>query len=102
MKIYTDSDLQQNIEKNKFTVVDFWASWCGPCKSIAPLLEQLSGDYPNVEFAKINVDENPETSVQYNIRAIPTILLFRNGELQERLVGMQQYNVLKQKINSIL
>lgn len=84
---FTDSNFKESVETG-ITVVDFWAEWCGPCKMIAPIIEELSNEYDGqVKFAKVNVDHNPELSMTYNIRSIPTILLFNNGEVVDKVVG---------------
>ncbi len=85
---FTDSDFQKNIDAESLTVVDFWAEWCGPCKMVAPVIEELSEDYDGkVTFGKVNVDHNPETSMKYGIRSIPTILYFKAGEIVDKVVG---------------
>jgi thioredoxin 1 len=69
-------------------VVDFWAEWCGPCKMIAPILEEIAGDYQGrVKIAKLNIDENPATPPKYSIRGIPTLMLFKNGHVEATKVG---------------
>ena len=71
-------------------LVDFWAAWCGPCRAVAPTLEELGEDYSErVAIMKLNVDDNPEAAMRYQVRAIPTLILFQNGEEKERLVGAQ-------------
>lgn len=68
-------------------VVDFWAEWCGPCRMVGPILEQLAGEYPDVKFVKLNVDESPAVAQQFRVMNIPTILAFECGEVKHRIVG---------------
>ena len=68
-------------------LVDFWAEWCGPCRMIGPVLEEMSGDYPGVTFVKLNVDEAPEVAQRFSVMNIPTVLAFEGGEVKQRIVG---------------
>ena len=82
-------------------LVDFWAPWCGPCKSIAPILEQLAGEMADsVSICKVDVDENSEVAARFNVRAIPTLLLFKGGEVVDQVVGLTSKEALKAKIQA--
>lgn len=76
-------------------LVDFWASWCGPCHMLSPVVEELSQEHPEVAFAKVNVDEAPELAQKYHISAIPTLLLFRDGEVADTSVGVRSKEELE-------
>jgi thioredoxin 1 len=82
-------------KSSKLTLLDFWADWCGPCHMLAPTFDRLAAAYGDkIDFAKINVDEMPDIAGQYGIRSIPTLLLVSNGQVIERLVGVQPYETI--------
>ena len=88
VKIFTDGNFDQET-KNGVVLVDFWAEWCGPCRRLAPTVEALAGEYDGrVTVAKLNIDENPGVPGRFMIRGIPTLLLFKDGQLAETLVGL--------------
>ncbi|CAN5395405.1 thioredoxin [soil metagenome] len=84
-------------------VVDFWAEWCGPCKKIAPILEELAGELgENAVIAKLNVDDNPDIAMRYNVMSIPTLLVFHGGEVRKRLVGAKGKGQLLEELDEFL
>ena len=98
----TDQNFKSEIlDSDKVALVDFWAAWCGPCKMLGPVIEELAGEYEGkAVISKLNVDENPNTAAQYGIRSIPTMLIFKNGEVVDQMVGAMPKNMIAEKINA--
>ncbi|HEU5291867.1 MAG TPA: thioredoxin [Cyclobacteriaceae bacterium] len=97
--ILTDSNFDEVINSGKPVLVDFWAEWCGPCKMIGPVVEELAGDYDGkAVVAKLNVDENPQTTAKFGVRSIPTLLVFKGGQIVDKQVGAVPKSVLNQKL----
>jgi len=95
----TDADIDDTIKKYDTIVVDCWAPWCGPCRMVAPVIEELASEMQGkIVFGKLNVDENPATSAKHQIMSIPTLLVFKNGNLVDRLVGAYPKEELKKKL----
>jgi thioredoxin 1 len=97
---FNDANFKQDVlESEKLTVIDFWAEWCGPCRVVGPVIEELSKDYlGKVNIGKVNVDFNPEISMMYGIRNIPTILFIKNGQVIDKQVGAVAKSVLDAKV----
>jgi thioredoxin 1 len=90
------------IQSSSPALVDFWAEWCGPCKMLTPFLEELSSENESkINIYKVNVDENQQLAVKYGIRSIPTLLLFKGGEIQEQIVGLKSKSDLQTSIDSM-
>ena len=90
------------IQSSSPALVDFWAEWCGPCKMLTPVLEELSSENESkINIYKVNVDENQRLAVKYGIRSIPTLLLFKGGEIQEQIVGLKSKSDLQASIDSM-
>ncbi len=96
----TDDTFQDTVQNNELVLIDFWAPWCGPCKAIAPVLEEISEEHSNIVIAKMNTDENPNISSQHGIMSIPTMMIFKNGQLVDRLVGALPKPAILQKLEA--
>lgn len=96
----TSQDFEKEVLQSETPVLlDFWAEWCGPCKMVSPILDQLSDEYDGkLKIAKVNVDENPEVAAQYRVRGIPTILILKNGQVEETFVGAKPKSELQSLI----
>lgn len=100
----TDSNFKKEVLESKVPVlVDFWANWCGPCKAIAPVIEELAKEYAGkIKFGKIDVDTNPRTATSYAVMSIPTLIFFKDGRVMEQAVGALNKSELKRKIENNL
>ena len=98
----TDQDFETQLQQEQLPVlVDFWAAWCGPCRMVAPVLEEVAQENAErMRLAKLNVDENPETTRKYRVMSIPTMIIFKNGEAIDNVVGVVSKNVLKEKLDA--
>ena len=100
---FTDDNIKEIIESGKPVVIDFWAVWCGPCRMVSPILEELSEEFSGkVEIGKLNVDDNINTPNEYGIRNIPTILFFKDGKLVDKQIGATPKASLKAKVEALL
>ena len=98
-----DSSFESEVlQSDKPVLVDFWAPWCGPCRAIAPIVEELAEDYGDkVKFTKCNVDENPTTPTKYGIKSIPTLIFFKDGEIQDKIIGIVAKSRLEEMISKV-
>ena len=100
----TDQNFESEVIKSdKPVLIDFWAVWCGPCKLIAPIVEELANEYDGkVKIGKLDVDSNQQTSIKYGVRSIPTLLLFKNGSLKDTIIGAVPKSKIVEKLNAAL
>ena len=98
------ANFEQEVVKSPLpVVVDFWAEWCGPCKQVAPVLDELAGEYDNrVRIGKVNIEEDQELAAEYGVRAIPTFLLFKGGQVAGQIVGMVSKRDLKAQFDKLI
>jgi len=103
IKHVTDGDFQAEVLENEHPVlVDFWAPWCGPCRVVAPVLEEIADERDNLRVVKLNIDENQQTAMNYQILAIPTMVLFRNGQEAKRIQGAMPKKRLEAELEPAL
>ena len=101
--VISDENFNQIIDENPIVVVDFWAEWCGPCRAMNPIIEELSLIYENkIVFAKLNVDKNPISPSKYGISAIPTFLIIKNGQVMNSIIGAITQELFEEKLNEYL
>lgn len=101
---FTDDNFESEVLQSKEPVlVDFWATWCGPCRLIAPVIEELAGDYAGkAKIGKLDVDNNQRVALEYGVRSIPTLLVFQNGKVVDTIIGAVPKNTIVQKLNTVL
>jgi thioredoxin 1 len=99
----TDDSFQSQIDTGAVVLVDFWAAWCGPCRAIAPVIDELASEYDGrAQIAKVDVDNNPRVAMQYGIRSIPALLIFKGGKVVDTIVGAVPKSYLTEKLNAQL
>lgn len=103
-QVFSDQNFKEQVLDNKLPVlVDFWAPWCGPCRMVSPIVEELANDYKGkIVVGKLNVDDNPQTAGQYNVMSIPTVMLFKSGQPVKSMVGAQGKDAYKKVIDQSL
>jgi len=101
--VLTDNSFNEVVKNQSLVVIDCWAPWCGPCNIVAPVIEELARDYRGkIVFGKLNVDDNRDTALRYQIMSIPTLLIFKNGKLADRIIGAMPRSLLEPKITRYL
>ncbi|TBL71505.1 thioredoxin [Paenibacillus thalictri] len=95
----TDQSFKNEVEGTGTVLVDFWAPWCGPCKMIAPVLEELDKEVDSLKIAKVNVDDNPESASRFGVMSIPTLIVFKDGQPVDKVVGFQSKDALKSVVS---
>lgn len=101
LKITDDNFEAEVLKSDKPVLVDFWAPWCGPCRVQGPIVKDLTQEITTAKIGKLNVDENPKTAEKYGVMSIPTLIIFKRGEVAAQMVGIQTKDTLKQKIASL-
>ncbi len=101
--ISDDNFENEVLKSDKPVLIDFWATWCGPCKTIAPIVEEIASEYNGkVKVGKLDVDNNQQTAIKYGVRSIPTLLVFKNGEVKETIIGAVPKGQIVQKLSSVI
>jgi thioredoxin 1 len=99
----TDATFTDKISSGQPVLVDFWAEWCGPCRMVAPVLEEIAGEYPDkITIGKLNIDENPQTPASYDVMSIPTMILFKDGVEKKRIVGARPKHAMVAELQEYL
>ena len=102
-KEFTDANFDELLSSNKVVVADFWATWCGPCKAMGPSIDELSAEYEGKALiGKVDVEENNDLAEKYAIRSVPTIIFFKDGEMVDKVVGLQPKAAIEAKIKALL
>lgn len=99
---FTDLTVEEAVTSGKIVVVDFFASWCGPCIVLAPIIESLAAEYPDIKIGKLNVDEHTKFPAKHSIRSIPTVLFFKDGKLVDKQIGATKKAIYQEKINNLI
>jgi thioredoxin 1 len=101
--VLTDRTFDEALKNDKILVVDFWATWCAPCRFLSPVIEELAGEYAGrINFGKVDVDENPHVSAKFDIRSIPTVIMFKNGKVVDTSIGAVPKQMLEAKLKRLL
>lgn len=102
VKEFTDANFDSEVlQSSEPVLVDFWAPWCGPCRQIAPMIDELANENPGVKIGKVNIDDNPSAAQKYGVNSIPTLLVFKGGEVTESFVGVRPKAQLQDALNSV-
>ena len=102
MEKFTIESYEQKTNEEKLTVVKHMANWCGPCRVLTPILDKVSQDFPNVNFGEVDIDDTPTLAVKDGVRGVPTVVFYKNGQVVDRIVGLQPAQNYIDKINSLL
>jgi thioredoxin 1 len=103
LTISDDNFETEVLKSDKPVLIDFWATWCGPCRAIAPIVEELALEYNGkIKFGKLDVDDNQDTAIKYGVRSIPTILVFKDGVVKEKIIGAVPKGHIVQKLNTVI